>query len=120
MDENLSWASSPGDAYVNHQDQVMSAVQALRRQARQAGHLDNSAQQKVVTKGNTIVIEPAGRGRLRAAVQPMGRVRSANRAVAQPGTGIRGCTGRNPASASDWASASGSSRLRLGMASLGR
>jgi hypothetical protein len=59
MGKNLSWASSLGDAYVNHQDQVMDAVQSLRRQARQAGLLESNAQQKVVVNKDVIVVEPA-------------------------------------------------------------
>src|SRR6202163_2319633 len=59
MDKNLSWTSSLGDAYANQQQNVTDAVQALRQQAHQAGHLDNNEQEKVTTQGNTIVIEPA-------------------------------------------------------------
>src|SRR6202163_2056996 len=59
MDKNLSWTSSLGDAYANQQQNVTDAVQALRQQAHQAGHLDSNEQEKVTTQGNTIVIEPA-------------------------------------------------------------
>jgi len=59
MDKNLSWTSSLGDAYVNQPQDVTDAVQALRQQARNAGHLNNNEQEKVATQGNTIVIEPA-------------------------------------------------------------
>src|SRR5205823_591345 len=37
MDRNLSWTSALGDAYVNHQQNVMEAVQAMRRRAKNAG-----------------------------------------------------------------------------------
>src|SRR5712664_461804 len=47
MDKNLSWTSSLGDAYANHQ------------QAHKAGHLNSNEQEKVTTQGNTIIIEPA-------------------------------------------------------------
>jgi hypothetical protein len=59
MDKNLSWTSSLGDAYVNHQQDVMDAIQVMRERAKNAGNLETTPQQKVSNKGNTIVIEPA-------------------------------------------------------------
>src|SRR6266436_1606249 len=59
MDKNLSWTSSLGDAYANQPQDVTDAVQAMREQARKAGHLDNNEQEQVTTQGNTIIIEPA-------------------------------------------------------------
>lgn len=59
MDKNLSWTSSLGDAYMNQQQQVMDAVQALRQRAQQAGNLKSTPQQTVTTQGQTIVVEPA-------------------------------------------------------------
>jgi hypothetical protein len=59
MDKNLSWTSSLGDAYANQQQDVTNAVQTLRQQAHNAGHLNSNEQEKVTTQGNTIVIEPA-------------------------------------------------------------
>src|SRR6266699_6750853 len=59
MDKNISWTSSLGDAYANQQQDVTDAVQAMRQQARKAGHLNSSEQEKGTTQGNTIVIEPA-------------------------------------------------------------
>jgi hypothetical protein len=59
MDKNLSWTSSLGDAYINQPQDVTDAVQILRRQARNAGHLNSNEQEKVTTQGSTIVIEPA-------------------------------------------------------------
>ena len=58
MDKNLSWTSSLGDAYTNQPQDVTDAVQTLRQQARNAGHLDSNAQENVTTQGDTIVIEP--------------------------------------------------------------
>jgi len=58
MDKNLSWTSSLGDAYVNHQQDVMDAIQAMRRRAEQAGNLQTTSQQKVVEEGSQIVIQP--------------------------------------------------------------
>jgi hypothetical protein len=59
MDKNLSWTSSLGDAYVNQQQDVMSAVQTMRQRADAAGSLKSNSQQKVKKQGKTIIIEPA-------------------------------------------------------------
>jgi len=59
MDKNLSWTSSLGDAYVNQQQEVMNAVQAMRDRAEKAGNLKSTAQEKVTREGQTIVVEPA-------------------------------------------------------------
>src|SRR5712671_1993752 len=59
MDKNLSWASSLGDAYISQPQDVTDAVQALRQQARHAGHLNGNEQETVTTQGSTIIIEPA-------------------------------------------------------------
>jgi uncharacterized membrane protein YgcG len=59
MDKNLSWTSSLGEAYENGQQNVLDAVQEMRRRAQQAGNLKSSQQESVTTQGNTIVIEPA-------------------------------------------------------------
>jgi uncharacterized membrane protein YgcG len=59
MDKNLSWTSSLGEAYVNGQQNVLDAVQVMRRRAQQAGNLKSTQQESVTTQGNTIVIEPA-------------------------------------------------------------
>jgi len=59
MDKNLSWTSALGDAYVNHQPEVMDAVQVMRRRARDAGNLQTTSQQKVVEQDSQIQIAPA-------------------------------------------------------------
>ena len=59
MDKNLSWTSSLGDAYVNHEPDVMSAIQDMRRRAQAAGNLATTSQTKVTEEGQTIVVEPA-------------------------------------------------------------
>ena len=59
MDKNLSWTSSLGDAYVNHEPDVMSAIQDMRRRAQAAGNLKTTSQTKVTQEGQTIVVEPA-------------------------------------------------------------
>lgn len=59
MDKNLSWTSSLGDAYVNQPQDVMNAVQVMRKRAENAGNLSSTPQEKVTQQGQTIVIEPA-------------------------------------------------------------
>jgi hypothetical protein len=59
MDENLSWTTELGEVYFNQQEDVMSAVQALRDRAQQAGTLRTTTQERVVSEGTSIVIEPA-------------------------------------------------------------
>jgi hypothetical protein len=59
MDKNLSWASSLGDAYYNQQEDVMAAVQVMRRRAQDAGNLKSTTQQNVTTAGPDIEIAPA-------------------------------------------------------------
>jgi hypothetical protein len=58
MDKNLSWTSSLGDAYYNQQQNVMDAVQEMRRRAQDAGNLKSTPQQTVSTQDSTIVIDP--------------------------------------------------------------
>jgi hypothetical protein len=59
MDKNLSWTSSLGDAYYNQQQDVMDAVQVMRRKAQDAGALKTTPQEVVKADGPTIVVEPA-------------------------------------------------------------
>jgi Protein of unknown function (DUF3300) len=59
MDKNLSWTSSLGDAYYNQQQDVMDAVQVMRRRAQQAGNLKSTQQQTVEDQDSNIVIQPA-------------------------------------------------------------
>jgi len=63
MAQNISWTSQLGDAYHNQSQEVMAAVQTLRKQAQAAGNLKSTPQQTVTTQtqGNTqvIVIQPA-------------------------------------------------------------
>jgi len=58
MDENLDWTSSVGEAFVEQPADVMNAVQALREQAKTAGNLVDTPQQKVVDEENAIRIVP--------------------------------------------------------------
>jgi hypothetical protein len=59
MARNLSWTSALGDAYINQPDEVMDAIQDLRKEAKKAGALRSDSQIRVETRGDTIVIEPA-------------------------------------------------------------
>src|SRR5271156_6386613 len=58
--KNLSWTSSLGQAYVNQQSDVMTAVQVMRAKAQTAGTLQSSSQITVTQQSpSTIVIQPA-------------------------------------------------------------
>ena len=63
MAQNISWTLQLGDAYHNQAQEVMAAIQTLRKQAQAAGNLKSTPQQTVTTQtqGNTkvIVIQPA-------------------------------------------------------------
>ena len=59
MNQNLAWTSELGDAYINQPQQLNDAIQTMRQKAKQAGNLNSTPQQKVITQGDTIVIQPA-------------------------------------------------------------
>lgn len=59
MSQNLAWTSELGDAYLNQQQDLTQSIQVMRQQAKEAGNLNTTTQEKVKTKGQTIVIEPA-------------------------------------------------------------
>src|SRR5277367_6189026 len=63
MSKNLSWTSALGDAYFNQQQDVMNAVQEMRRKAKDSGNLKTTQQQTVTTQGTgsqtTVIIQPA-------------------------------------------------------------
>lgn len=64
MGRQPAWVKSVGDAFLAQPDTVMDSVQRLRAQARQAGNLKSTPQQKVTSSdtggGKTVVvIEPA-------------------------------------------------------------
>jgi hypothetical protein len=58
MDENLSWTSSLGEAYMSNSQGVMDAVQQMRVRAQQAGNLQSTSQENVTSVGQTVEIEP--------------------------------------------------------------
>src|SRR5213594_582584 len=59
LDKNLSWTSALGDAYFNQSQDVLNAVQVMRKRAQSAGTLKTTAQETVTTKDQTVIIEPA-------------------------------------------------------------
>jgi hypothetical protein len=63
MSENIAWTQDLGDAFLAQQSDVMDAVQALRKQAKDSGKLESSEQQKVETttvESKTVIeIQPA-------------------------------------------------------------
>ncbi len=59
MNDNLDWTQDLGDAVLGQQDDVMDAVQRLRREAEAAGTLKSTEQQRVEREGDTIIVQPA-------------------------------------------------------------
>jgi hypothetical protein len=59
MGADLSWTQKLGDAVLAQQSDVMTAIQAMRAKAKQAGNLSSTPQQTVSTSGQTIIIQPA-------------------------------------------------------------
>ena len=57
MGGQLEWTQKLGDAFLAQQKDVMDSVQRLRQRAQGAGQLMTTAQQRVVTEGESIVIE---------------------------------------------------------------
>ncbi|MEO6848434.1 MAG: DUF3300 domain-containing protein, partial [Chthoniobacterales bacterium] len=59
MDSNLDWTTSLGQAFIAQPADVMNAIQSLRTQAKTAGNLTDTPQQKVVMEKEIIRIVPA-------------------------------------------------------------
>lgn len=59
MDENLEWTAAVGEAFVEQPADVMNVIQGLREQARAAGNLKDTPEQKVVVVEEVIRIVPA-------------------------------------------------------------
>jgi Protein of unknown function (DUF3300) len=59
MDQNLRWTSELGDAYYNQPQDVLEAVQVMRRRAQQAGNLNSTPQEAVTYDQGNIVVAPA-------------------------------------------------------------
>jgi len=61
MDSNLEWLQTLGDAFLTQPDDVMDAVQRLRRRALAAGVLANMGRYLIIVTGPVITIEFASR-----------------------------------------------------------
>lgn len=59
MNDKLDWTGKLGDAFVNQQKDVLSAIQVMRAKAQSAGSLKTTPQQKVIVQDNYIEVEPA-------------------------------------------------------------
>lgn len=59
MSDNLDWTQDLGDAVLAQQQDVMAAVQRMRKKAQEEGNLQTTEQQKVVVEQEVIRIEPA-------------------------------------------------------------
>jgi hypothetical protein len=58
MAQDMNWTSALGNAVLSNRDQVMDAVQRMRRSAEQYGYLRNNAQMQVVNQGPDVAIYP--------------------------------------------------------------
>lgn len=62
MDERLDWTEQLGEAFLAQQEELLAAVQDLRRRAEVAGYLKSSQQQRVTHSGSGpssyVIIEP--------------------------------------------------------------
>jgi hypothetical protein len=58
MDDNLTWATQLGQAFLNQQQDVMASVQRLRLMAYNLGNLQSTPQQQVVNDNGNIEILP--------------------------------------------------------------
>jgi hypothetical protein len=63
LNDDITWTTNLGNAFLAQQQDVMNAVQIMRQQAEQAGRLQSTPQQTVTTTTNAgqtvIVIQPA-------------------------------------------------------------
>lgn len=59
MSDNLDWTQDLGDAVLGQMQDVIDAIQKLRREADLAGNLNSNDKQRVEKAGDTIVIQPA-------------------------------------------------------------
>ena len=62
MNEKLDWTEQLGEAFIAQQEELLAAVQDLRRRAEEAGNLKSSRQQRVTHSGSGpgsfVIIEP--------------------------------------------------------------
>src|ERR1035437_9232635 len=59
MDQNLAWTRQMGEVFAAQPTDVMNAIQRMRAQARAAGLLTDTPQQKIITQDEEICIIPA-------------------------------------------------------------
>lgn len=59
LDDNISWTTQLGEAFVNQQQDVMDSIQRLRQSAFNLGNLQSTAQQQVINDDGYIEIVPA-------------------------------------------------------------
>jgi len=59
MSDNLDWTQDLGDAVLGQMQDLVDAIQKLRREAELAGNLKSNDKQRVEKAGDTIVIQPA-------------------------------------------------------------
>jgi hypothetical protein len=59
MNDNLEWTQQLGYAVATQQAAVLDSIQRLRRQAKKAGSLKTTEQQRVVVQEDTVVIQQA-------------------------------------------------------------
>jgi hypothetical protein len=59
MDKDLDWTNALGTAFLEQQEDVMNAIQDLRRQAEASGALKSTPEQTVSTEQGAIIIAPA-------------------------------------------------------------
>jgi Protein of unknown function (DUF3300) len=59
LSKNLGWTSELGDAYYNQQEDVMKAVQEMRKKAQKAGNLKSNQQENVQEDNGQVDIAPA-------------------------------------------------------------
>lgn len=59
MDDDLDWTRELGDAVIAQQEDVMNAIQSIRRKAYDAGNLKSTEQQIIVVEAEVIVVKPA-------------------------------------------------------------
>jgi hypothetical protein len=59
MTNDLAWTEALGRAHAGQNEELLAAIQDLRRRAEAADHLGSAPQQQVEDDGQTITIEPA-------------------------------------------------------------
>jgi hypothetical protein len=59
MNQDITWTTNLGNAFLNQQPEVMDAVQHMRASAQQNGRLESTPQQTVTTSNSEIQIQPA-------------------------------------------------------------